>query len=121
MSQGRPGRSRLHYFYEAKLDQIAQFLDKLVMEKDKKLIQMPHVLTSSGAGAVLNFAGVTEPEQMVFDLRGESERDLAFKGERKNTFKTEIEMFDERPELKYVEKTSGQVWYGSIHLIEKPD
>ena len=58
VSAGRPGRNRLHYFYEAKMEQIYKYFEELVVTKDTKLLQLPHVLTSSAAAASLPFAGV---------------------------------------------------------------
>ena len=62
MSLGRPGRRRLHYFYESKIDQIGKFLESYVIENDNKLLQLPHALTNAAAGAILPFAGVSNPE-----------------------------------------------------------
>ena len=107
MRKGRPGRSRLHYFHEAKIDQIAKFFDNFVVEKDKKVIQLPYALTNAGVSATLHFDGIGEPEQMIIDTRTQIEKDEAYKGNKKSTFKTEIDMYLERPELKLNDKTAG--------------
>ena len=109
----------MHYFYEAKMDQIAQFFQTAVLEKNKKLLQIPHALTNSGAATNLPWAGITEPEQMMIDLRTDVEREEAYKGKKKATFNTDIDIFEERPELQLHKQTLGQVWYGSVHSIKK--
>ena len=80
---------------------------------------MPNALKTSGIESTLAFADVCEPQQMIFDIRSQIEKDQAYLGEKKSTFKTEIDIFEERPELQMYEPTAGQVWYGSIHLIKK--
>ena len=89
--EGRPGRPRLHYIYEAKLDQIYWFFYHEVYDHQRKLFQLPHALT--GVAETMTYSSIKNPSQFIVDMRDENEMKSWYEGKDKNTFNKNLDLF----------------------------
>ena len=67
----------------------------------------------------MSFPEVSAPEQMIFDLRDETEMNLAAKGQQKSTLNYSLGMHRTHPYLVACEQTKRQNWATSVHHLKK--
>ena len=65
----------------------------------------------------MTFGTVSEPEQLVIDMRNYKEKEAEFQGKNKTTFHRDLDLFKEKPRLMVCEKSKGQIWSSSVHNL----
>ena len=110
----RPGRKRLHFFYLAKPEIIHQIFNDYI-EGNKKLFKLPDDLTNQ---AKVNWPKVTEPDSMILDLRSDFEIKDATESGSRNTFKAEVDIWNEKPMINSFKKSKLSNWTASVHYIK---
>ena len=58
-----------------------------------------------------------EPEQMVFDFRTSAQKKSAAQGLHLTTFKTECDIYKQRPLLVVCKQTQSVGWFPSVHRL----
>ena len=64
---------------------------------------------------------VIEPEQMILDLRSVLNKELDQQNKNTRTFKSECDLWNDRPELVWAETVQVTEWRSSVHYLPRTD